>query len=254
MDALFQPVANLKGIGAKRAEALEKLGIRTPYDLLYHVPRGYLDYSHPVPVAAAPTGEPCVIRVQIVHKLAPQFIRKGMTIFKAVATDGLNDVTVILYNNPYGFQALHTGSWYRMSGKLQGGLLRREISAPHVLADDSKELIYPSYPLTSGITMPILVRAVKQAIELMRQQPFDWMPEEMRLEHGLLPLTAALEQVHFPANPALMETARRRLAFDELLQLQLGMLIRRADNRRRSAYPMLQDTAVSYTHLRAHET
>ncbi|MFQ7515115.1 MAG: ATP-dependent DNA helicase RecG, partial [Ruminococcus callidus] len=212
MDALFQPVANLKGIGTKRAEALEKLGIRTPYDLLYHVPRGYLDYSHPVPVAAAPTGEPCVIRVQIVHKLAPQFIRKGMTIFKAVATDGLNDVTVILYNNPYGFQALHTGSWYRMSGKLQGGLLRREISAPHVLADDSKELIYPSYPLTSGITMPILVRAVKQAIELMRQQPFDWMPEEMRLEHGLLPLTAALEQVHFPANPALMETARRRLA------------------------------------------
>ena len=242
MDALFQPVANLKGIGTKRAEALEKLGIRTPYDLLYHVPRGYLDYSHPVPVAAAPTGEPCVIRVQIVHKLAPQFIRKGMTIFKAVATDGLNDVTVILYNNPYGFQALHTGSWYRMSGKLQGGLLRREISAPHVLADDSKELIYPSYPLTSGITMPILVRAVKQAIELMRQQPFDWMPEEMRLEHGLLPLTAALEQVHFPANPALMETARRRLAFDELLQLQLGMLIRRADNRRRSAYPMRQDT------------
>ena len=125
MDALFQPVANLKGIGTKRAEALEKLGIRTPYDLLYHVPRGYLDYSHPVPIAAAPTGEPCVIRVQIVHKLAPQFIRKGMTIFKAVATDGLNDVTVILYNNPYGFQALHTGSWYRMSGKLQGGLLRR---------------------------------------------------------------------------------------------------------------------------------
>lgn len=49
MDALFQPVANLKGIGAKRAEALAKLGIQTPYDLLYHVPRSYLDYSHPVP-------------------------------------------------------------------------------------------------------------------------------------------------------------------------------------------------------------
>ena len=88
MDALFQPVANLKGIGAKRAEALAKLGIQTPYDLLYHVPRSYLDYSHPVPVAAASLGETNVIRVQIVHKLAPQFIRKGMTIFKAVATDG----------------------------------------------------------------------------------------------------------------------------------------------------------------------
>ena len=69
MDALFQPVANLKGIGAKRAEALAKLGIQTPYDLLYHVPRSYLDYSHPVPVAAASLGETNVIRVQIVHKL-----------------------------------------------------------------------------------------------------------------------------------------------------------------------------------------
>ena len=67
----------------------------------------------------------------------------------------------------------------------------------------------------------------------------------MRLEHGLLPLGTALEQVHFPSNPALMETARRRLAFDELLQLQLGMLLRRADNRTKSAYPMRRDTDLS---------
>ena len=245
MDALFQPVANLKGIGAKRAEALAKLGIQTPYDLLYHVPRSYLDYSHPVPVAAASLGETNVIRVQIVHKLAPQFIRKGMTIFKAVATDGVSDVTVVMYNNQYGFQALHPGSWYRMSGKIQGNLLRREIHAPHVLADNRKELIYPAYPLTSGITANLLVRAVKQALELMKAQPFEWMPEQMRLEHGLLPLGTALEQVHFPSNPALMETARRRLAFDELLQLQLGMLLRRADNRTKSAYPMRRDTDLS---------
>ena len=245
MDALFQPVANLKGIGAKRAEALAKLGIQTPYDLLYHVPRSYLDYSHPVPVAAASLGETNVIRVQIVHKLAPQFIRKGMTIFKAVATDGVSDVTVVMYNNQYGFQALHPGSWYRMSGKIQGNLLRREIHAPHVLADNRKELIYPAYPLTSGITANLLVRAVKQALEFMKAQPFEWMPEQMRLEHGLLPLGTALEQVHFPSNSALMETARRRLAFDELLQLQLGMLLRRADNRTKSAYPMRRDTDLS---------
>ncbi len=245
MDALFQPVANLKGIGAKRAEALAKLGIQTPYDLLYHIPRSYLDYSHPVPVAAATVGETCVIRVQIAHKLAPQFIRRGMTIFKAVATDGISDVTVVMYNNQYGFQALHPGSWYRMSGKIQGNLLRREIHAPHVLADNSKELIYPAYPLTSGITANVLVHAVKQAMALMQAQPFDWMPEQMRLEHGLLPLSTALEQVHFPSSPALMETARRRLAFDELLQLQLGMLLRRADNRTHSAYPMRRDTDLS---------
>ena len=234
-----------KALAQSELRRWQSWGYRQPYDLLYHVPRSYLDYSHPVPVAAASLGETNVIRVQIVHKLAPQFIRKGMTIFKAVATDGVSDVTVVMYNNQYGFQALHPGSWYRMSGKIQGNLLRREIHAPHVLADNSKELIYPAYPLTSGITANLLVRAVKQALELMKAQPFEWMPEQMRLEHGLLPLGTALEQVHFPSNPALMETARRRLAFDELLQLQLGMLLRRADNRTKSAYPMRRDTDLS---------
>lgn len=245
MDELFQPVSQLKGIGTKRAEALARLGIQTPYDLLYHVPRSYLDYSHPVSIAAVQPGETGVIRVQIVQKFPPQYIRKGMTIFKAVATDGASDVTVVIYNNPYGFQALHIGEWYRMAGKMQGNLLRREISAPHVLPDNSRELIYPFYPLTSGITAQMLVRAVKQAVELLKANPFDWMPEKMRLAHGLLPLPQALEQVHFPSSPALMETARRRLAFDELLQLQLGMLMRRADNRTRSSYPMNGKTELA---------
>ena len=119
MDALFQPVSQLKGIGQKRAEALERLGILTPYDLLYHIPRSYLDYTHPVPILAAQPGESCVIRVQIARKMPPQYIRKGLTIFKAIATDGVSDITVTFYNNPYGFQALRLGEWYRMAGKMQ---------------------------------------------------------------------------------------------------------------------------------------
>lgn len=238
MDALFQPVSQLKGIGQKRAEALERLGILTPYDLLYHIPRSYLDYTHPVPILAAQPGESCVIRVQIARKMPPQYIRKGMTIFKAIATDGVSDITVTLYNNPYGFQALRLGEWYRMAGKMQGNLLRREISAPHVLADRAKEQIFPCYPMTTGISAQMLVQAVRQAVTLMQQQPFDWMPANLRQAHDLLSLPEALEQVHFPENPGRMEQARRRLAFDELLQLQLGMLMRRADNHTRTAYAM----------------
>lgn len=242
MDDLFQPISRFKGIGTKRAESLAKLGIQTPYDLLYHIPRSYLDYSHPIPVAAAQPGEECVVRVQIVHKFPAQYIRKGMTIFKATATDGVSDLTVVIYNNRYGFEALRIGETYRMAGKMQGNLLRREISAPRILPDNAKELIYPSYPLTNGISALVLVRAIKQAMELLHANPFDWMPESMRKEHQLLPLPTALEQIHFPSNFTAMEAARRRLAFDELLQLQLGMLLRRANNRTRSAYPMSTET------------
>lgn len=244
MDELFQPVSRLKGIGTKRAESLARLGIQTPYDLLYHVPRHYLDYSNPIAVAAAQPGESCVIRVQIVRKFPPQYIRKGMTIFKAVATDGISDVTIVIYNNTYGFQALHVGAWYRMSGKMQGNLLRREMAAPHILPDTSRELIYPLYPLTSGVSAQVLTRAVKQAIEILKAKPFDWMPQEMRQAHHLLPLAEALEQVHFPSDMEQMEQARRRLAFDELLQLQLGMLMRRAKNQARSSYPMRAQTEL----------
>lgn len=242
MDALFQPVSQLKGIGAKRTEALKKLGIATPYDLLYHIPRSYLDYTNPIPVSQAQPGTDCVLRVQIIQKMPPQYIRKGMTIFKAIATDGDSDVTIVMYNNTYGFQALRIGSWYRLSGKMQGNLLRREISAPHILSDKAENLIFPCYPLTTGVTSNAIAGAVKQALALLRQQPFEWMPEEMRQEHQLLPLNIALEQIHFPSNPECMRAARRRLAFDELLQLQLGMLLRRSESRKMTAYPMQPDT------------
>lgn len=244
MDPLFQPVASLKGIGEKRGQSLAKLGIHTPYDLLYHIPRSYLDYRTITPVAAAQLGESCVVCVQVARKMPPQYIRKNMTIFKAVVTDGVTDMTVVLYNNPYGFRALQEGAWYRMAGKMQGNLLRREMSTPHILPSDSPQLIFPNYPLTNGITARVLIQAVRQAIVIMQTQPFDWMPEMMRQKHQLLPLCTALEQVHFPADMTQMEAARRRLAFDELLQLQLGMMIRRADNRRKTAYAMMPDTPM----------
>ncbi len=245
LDALFQPITKLKGVGAKREEALHRLGLYTPYDLLYHIPRNYLDYSNPLPLSQVQPGEVSVIRVKIAQKLPPQYIRKGMTIFKTVATDEVNDITIVLYNNPYGFQALQPGRWYRMSGKVQGNLLRREISAPHFLPEDSKEMIFPSYPLTSGITSLTLVGLVRQALALLRANPFDWMPEKMRIEHQLMPLPEALQQVHFPDSSATLETARRRLAFDELLQLQLGMLMHKAENHSKSAYPLRHETDLS---------
>lgn len=244
MDPLFQPVAALKGIGEKRGQALAKLDIHTPYELLYHIPRSYFDYREPIALSEAKLGNTCVIRIQIVRKLPPQYIRKNMTIFKAVATDGIMDVTIILYNNPYGFRALQEGTWYRMAGKLQGNLLRREMASPHILPDTSKQQILPNYPLTSGITSRIIMQAVRQAIQIMKERPFDWMPETMRQEHQLLHLWEALEQAHFPSDMEHMEAARRRLAFDELLQLQLGMMMRREENRTKTAYRMIPNTMM----------
>lgn len=132
MNELFRPISALRGVGEKRAKAYARLGIQTPYDLLFHIPRSYLDFRNPEPVLSAPLDTPCVVEGCITRKLPEQRIRKGLSVFKATATDGESDFTVVFYNNFYAFDALKVGETYRFAGKLTGTLLRREIHSPPV--------------------------------------------------------------------------------------------------------------------------
>lgn len=240
MEDLFAPITNLKSVGAKRGEALKKLGIETPYDMLYHLPRGYVDFTQPVEISAVQPGERAVIRVKIVQKMPPAYIRKGMTIFRALATDGTSDIIVTIYNNPYGFKALLPDLYYRMYGKIQGNGLKREILAPQVIRDTAPELVFPNYPLTTGITSSFLANLAKQSIEILEKNPIEWMSEELRKAHGLCGLTGALKEIHFPRMLETAQAARRRLAFDELLQLQLGMMMRKQKGNHSTALPLEQ--------------
>ena len=236
--ALFQPIGTLKGVGQKRSAAYEKLGIQTPYDLLYHIPRQYLDYSHPIPVTETPLQAVSPICVTIQKKMAPQFLRKGLTVYKAIAADDSGTITIVIYNNNYDFEALHIGQTYCMSGKITGNFLRREISSPHCIPAGSTHLIRPIYPLTSGLTGAMIETNMQQALALFQALPADWMPDDLRTAHQLLPLPDALTQIHFPKDTQQMEQARRRLAFDELLQLQLGMCMMKTQTRQETPYPM----------------
>ncbi len=238
MPKLSDPVTSLNGVGEKRTNALKKLDIVTIHDLLYHIPRSYLDYSNPVSIDKAELGQTRVIRVRILQKMSPQYVRRNMTIYKAVATDGESNIIITIYNNSYGFQQLHTGSWYRMSGKISGNLLRREILSPHMISDIDSHLIYPNYPLTEGITIFVLTNLIQQAIDIFEKTPYDPLPESIRWRRSLIPLCDAIKQVHFPDSAKQLEAARRRLAFDELLNLHLGMLLHRRENNIASAYSM----------------
>ena len=91
MNELFRPISALQGVGEKRAKAYARLGIQTPYDLLFHIPRSYLDFRNPEPVLSAPLDTPCVVEGCITRKLPEQRIRKGLSVFKATATEGESD-------------------------------------------------------------------------------------------------------------------------------------------------------------------
>ena len=238
MHRLFQPITSLKYVAQKRAKLYAKLDITTPYDLLYHLPRHYMDYRTPISIAEAQNQTLAVLRVQILQKLAPQFIRSGLTVFKAIATDDTAQITVVLYNNHFAMDALTIGSTYYLYGKIGGNLLRKEIYSPHIIPASSNQLIRPIYALTNGLTANMIETNVRQALNLLKEEPFEWMPGWLLTQYHLPLLADALPEIHFPHSMKTLEQARRRLAFDELLQLQIGMRMLRKRTETAAAVPM----------------
>ncbi|MBR6671116.1 MAG: ATP-dependent DNA helicase RecG, partial [Ruminococcus sp.] len=244
MTKLFESIQYLKGVGGARAEKYAKLGIETPYDLLYYIPRKYLDYRNYVPVSHAVLNENNVLRLTVTRKLAPQRVRGGMMIYKAAATDGINDILIVIYNNFYGFNALKEGCEYYMYGKVTGNFIRREISAPQFIKSDDNVLIQPIYHLTTGLSVNIIRANIKQAVQLMLEEPFETLPKEVLERYNLCTLSYALANIHFPSSTEAAEIARDRLAFDELLTLQLGMSMMKTNSRRKTSCYMDNSKSV----------
>ena len=96
---LFSEIEYLKGVGKARGEKYRKLGITSPYELIYHIPRAYLDFRCHVPVSQAVLNEYNVLKLTIFRRLPPQRVRGGLVICKAAANDGIDDILIVIYNN-----------------------------------------------------------------------------------------------------------------------------------------------------------
>ena len=241
---LFGQIEYLKGVGGARGEKYRRLGINSPYELIYHIPRAYLDFRTHVPICQASLNEYSVLKLTIMRKLPPQRVRGGLVICKAAASDGIDDILVVIYNNVYGFQAMKEEETYYMYGKVTGNFLRREISAPVYIKADENVLIQPVYHLTQGLSVSMVRTNMRQALDLLRSEHIETLPENLRSRYQLCSLEWALENIHFPESEAASETARRRLAFDELLKLQLGMSMLKTGSRRKTAFKM--NSSVDY--------
>lgn len=251
MNELYQPIETLAGVGEKRAAKYHKLGIHTPYDLLFHFPRSYIDYTKPVMIADAENGIPCAVRCTIVQKLAVAFVRKGFTIYRVLVTDGISDMLLVFYNTPYTYQAMKAGEEYYAFGKITGGFLRREMQSPQVQRTDHALLLQPVYPQTTGLTSQMMRTNIQRALMYLKQQPVETMPPELMQDYQLVPLVDALCAVHRPNNAKELEAARHRLAFEELLQFQLGTLMLKSRSNGQSGMAMSESTSIQdfYDHL-----
>jgi ATP-dependent DNA helicase RecG len=229
---LDMPVKFLKGIGERRAEQLERLGIRTARDLLWHLPHRYVDASTVTPLARAEIGQEvaCVGRV-VAKGVLPT--RRGLRIFHAVLRDDSGVLECVWPGQAFLDRSIEVGQTLLVSGPVRfyhgRQLAPREYVVLSEAEGDGDPLasgkILPVYPATEGLSHRVIRSLVDRHLDALIERSTDPLPEALRQAAGLLPLAQALHAVHRPVSAEEAERGRRRLAFDELLDLQL-MLIR----------------------------
>ncbi|MEG2434782.1 MAG: ATP-dependent DNA helicase RecG [Ruthenibacterium sp.] len=218
----------LKGVGEKRAAQLKKLGITTVDDLLAYYPRDYVDYSRPYPLASAPYDVKCVVKATVYGIGGTMRVRGGTEMRKVTAGDETASLIITYFNNPYIVQKLETDREYCFFGKIGGSFACREMVSPAMLtvAAATATPLVAIYPQTAGINSLFLSKGVRAAFATAPVIP-EPLPAWMRTKYKLCGKTEALQKIHFPQNNDDVHEARRRLIFEELLALQLGLLLLR---------------------------
>ena len=218
------PVRYLKGVGPKTAERFEKLGILTLSDLLCHYPRRYLDFSKPYSIAEAPSDTECVVKAEVFAKPGGRILPGGWRMERITAGDDVSSLEVTWFNNPYAVQKLELGQEYYFQGIVTGGMLRRQMVNPQVRTDAqvASSPFEAVYPQTEGLTSSAIAKCVRQLLPHVELLP-DPLPPGMLKKYRLLPKADAVRAIHCPASEEEAFAARRRLIYEELLVLQLGI-------------------------------
>ncbi len=232
---LDTPVKFLKGIGERRAEALARLGIRTARDLLWHLPHRYVDASTVTPLARAEIGtEPACVGEVVAKGVLPT--RRGLRIFHAVLRDDSGLLECVWPGQAFLDRSIQVGQTLLVSGPVRFFHGRQMAPREFLVLDDpggagglDAGKVLPVYPATEGLSHKVIRGLIDRHLEpLVALETDDAMPERLRRSLGLPGLAEALRAVHRPASLAEAEAGRRRLAFDELLDLQLMLARARA--------------------------
>ena len=231
-EYLKKEVKYIKGVGLKKAESLNKIGIYTVKDLIEYFPRAYDDRSIVKKLADILEGERVTVEASIVNSVYTRFLGKFKSVSKVVISDGTEQAICTWFNQPYVSNQLKIDAVYRFYGKFtrkNGGL---ELSSPVFdLSQCNKNTgkIIPVYPLTSDIKSSLLRNSIDEALKNIDMIP-EILPDYIVKKYNLMNYDSAIRKIHFPEKIRDVEKAHRRLVFDEFLSMQLGILKLREEN------------------------
>lgn len=213
-------ITYLKGVGPRRAELYAKLGITTAEQLLRLYPRDYIDFTRPVKIRDLQPGESGVFRAAVDRKNAPFSQYAKMAVYKALLTDGESEITAVFFNTKFTFDKLELYKEYLFYGKISGDLMNLQVNSPLFLPVD-KTGLFAKYPLTAGLSRDIVSKNIATALEIIKVE--ERLPESVIKKYSLLSADEAIRKIHFPKSREEYQSARKRLVFEELLSLKLGL-------------------------------
>ncbi len=246
MLELGTPLGDLKGIGPRRAEALEADGLRTVEDFLFHLPFRYEDRSRFLPIASLVPGLKGTVRARVVTAALRRTRARGFSIFEALFEDDSGSIRAIFFNQPYLRTLLVPGRRAILYGEATPSRFGRRgfvLESPQfeVLAENDAETIHtgrvvPIYPRLPGLSSRAIRSLIHAALKALPPALPDPLPPGLAQARGLLPRRQALALAHFPedgVDPLDLQAARspahRRLIFEEFFFLQLGFALTRRE-------------------------
>jgi ATP-dependent DNA helicase RecG len=243
---LSDDVAVVRGVGEAVAKGLRQLGIKTVFDLVDYLPTRYEDYSE---VSSIANLQPGAVTIKATVKQATgRYVRRGMHITEAVVSDETGSVRVTWFNQPYRAAALKTGQEYYVSGTYELSHQRFQIMNPSAeLVKDfplNTARIIPVYRQSKTIKTNQIRKLIAACVPTLRTLP-ETLPKWMLSEYSLVSRAEAVEAMHYPDTAEQLAAARRRLGFEEVLELSLASLLNKQESMRENALSIPFDAVLA---------
>ncbi len=229
MVDLKQDIQFIKGVGPNRAILLKKLGINNLEDLITYYPRNYEDRGKPVKIADAQDEEEILIEAVVVSKINEIRTRKrNMTIYKLIVRDETEACVMIWYNQSYLKTIFKIGQKCRFYGKIHKKSGKIEMTSPvydFEGKDQNTGKIIPLYPLTYKLKQNTIRKIIETGLKLIEENKLEeTLPDYILRENNLLDINSAIKKIHFPENFNDFSQARKRLVYEELIDMQMLLL------------------------------
>jgi len=217
----------LKGVGPNRAAKLNKLEIHTVEDLLNYFPVKYEDRRYVKKISELNDNTKALLKIKIYDYPKQSRIKKNMTIIKVVAKDDTGSISLTFFNQDYLIDKLNLDDWYYVFGIVKFAYGKFEMANPEIenVDNDNKAgRIMPIYGLTYNFTNNELTKIIKTALEFYNDKTEDIITSELRSQYKLISRKSAIKYLHFPVDGRKYSIAKRTIAFEKLLIMQIGLL------------------------------